>query len=107
MSSTLIVSIYTFAVTFAFLASIVIGFHLLMRLGGRSQPDKPQTPLRSIAWDALHDAGETWRRKQTLVPLATPPSSLDAPDYHRVADEVLNSHSPSSIAPLRRDGGEW
>lgn len=106
MSSPLIASTNTFAVAFAFLAAIVIGFRLLMRLEGRSQPGKPQTPLRSIAWEVLHDAGETWPRKQTLVPLAASPPPFDAPDYHGAADEVLNSHSPYSIAPLGRDGGE-
>ena len=106
MSSPLIASTYTFAVVFAFLAAIVIGFRLLMSLEGRSQPGKPQTPLLSIAWEAFKDAGETWHRKQTLVPLAASAPPFDAPGYHRAADEILNPHSPYSIAPLRRDGGE-
>lgn len=106
MSSPLIASIYTFAVVFAFLAAPVIGFRFLMRLGGRSQPDKARRALGSIESEALQDAGETWPRKQALVPLAASAPPLDASYYHRVADEVLNSHSPYSIAPLRRDGGE-
>lgn len=106
MSSPLIASIYTFAVVFAFLAALVIGFRFSMRLGGRSQPDSARRALGSIESEALQDAGKTWPRKQMLVPLAASPPPLDAPEYLRAADEVFNSHSPYSITPLRRDGGE-
>lgn len=107
MHSPLAISFYVFAVVFAFLAAIVIGFRFLLRLGGRSQPDQPRTRLRSIASEALDDAGETWPRKQTLVTLAPPPLPHDDLDYHLAADEVLNPHSPYSISPPRRDEGEW
>lgn len=107
MHSPLAISFYVFAVVFAFLAAIVIGFRFLLRLGGRSRPGEVRTALRSIASEALDDAGETWPRKRTLEPLAPPPLPHDDLDYHLAADEVLNPHSPYSISPPRRDEGEW
>ena len=107
MHSPLAISFYVFAVVFAFLAAIVIGFRFLLRLGGRSRPGEVRKALRSIEPEVLYAAGETWPRKQTLLTLAPPPLPYYDSDYHLAADEVLNPHSPYSIAPPRRDEGEW